>query len=83
MPFKKKDKTKVDAPAVVTPVIPTIESPKVIAFSVEKDKGLWRLVLSELQDSKVVGRKVIECENRAHALERFKIKFAELYFIGR
>lgn len=91
MPFKKgwskKDKASESKPTAIPatdlklPV--SIELPKTAAFSVEKEKGLWKLVISEIQGDKVVSKKVIDCENRAHALERFKIKFAEQYFIGR
>lgn len=81
MVFKKKPGDKAVEPA--TPATPIVDMPKTSAFSIEKDKGLWKLIISEIQDSKVISRKVIDCENRAHALERFKIKFAETYFIGR
>lgn len=91
MPFKpgwnKKDKkpevkTETIAPAVA-PIVPVVESPKFISFYIEKEKGLWRLNLVELQDNKVISKKTFECENKAHALEKFKIKFAETYFIGK
>lgn len=83
--WNKKDKAteaKVEVASVEVVTI-TPEQPKVTNFSIEKDKGLWRLVVSEVQGDKVTGRKVIECENKAHALEKFKIKFAEHYFLGK
>lgn len=85
--WSKKDKAPESKPAAIPAadlkLPPTAELSKTIAFSVEREKGLWKLVISELQGDKVVSRKVTDCENRSHALERFKIKFAEQYFIGK
>lgn len=79
--WNKKSNTKKEPEKTEAPVEST--SPIYKAFHVEKDKGLWRLVISDIQDGKILKQQILESENRALALERFKIKFSDAYFIGK
>lgn len=83
MPFKKKEKpvaTTSSAPAKEETTKST--SPIAKAFYIEKEKGMWRLVIADIQDDKVISKKVKECDNKALSLENFKIEFARLYYFG-
>jgi hypothetical protein len=54
------------------------------AFGVERtEKGLWVLHIYDVVDGKIVGVTTSEADNKALALENFKIKFSKLYFFGR
>ena len=59
------------------------ESPVHKAFYIMKDKGTWNLVMADLQDDKVISKKVKDCENKALSLENFKIEFARFYYFGK
>jgi len=65
----------------ITPAVSV--SPIVKAFYIEKEKGVWRLVIADIQDDKVIKKQVKECENKAISLEAFKMAFARLYYFGK
>ena len=83
MPFKKKTPKKEPEKTEdkLTPVVS--QSPVYKAFHIEREKGLWKLIISDVQDGKIVKQQVLEAENKALALERFKIKFTDIYFFGK
>jgi len=58
-------------------------SPIAKAFYIEKEKGIWRLVIADIQDDKVIKKQIKECENKAISLESFKMAFARLYYFGK
>jgi hypothetical protein len=79
---KKSSETKI--PEVKKEeVVATVASPIIKAFYIEKEKGVWRFIMADLQDDKVIAKKVKECDNKAIALENFKIQFAMTYFFGK
>jgi hypothetical protein len=85
-PFKKgwskKDK-EVKAPEVKEEVVVTPALPIAKAFYIEKEKGIWRLVIADIQGDKVIARKIKECDNKAISLESFKIAFSTEYYFGK
>ena len=70
---------------VVTPiaasVIPPVKLPK--AFYIEKEKGVWRLIIAEVDGDKIINKKIKECDNKALSLENFKIEFGRHYYFGK
>lgn len=79
---EKKPEVKVEAP-VAAPLAPVVESPKYTTFYIERIKGIWNFNLIQIQDDKVISKKSTECMNKDHALEKFKISFAQTYFLGK
>lgn len=53
------------------------------AFYVEKVNGLWRFVIADIQDDKILDRVIKEDQNKALSLERFRIEFAKMYYFGK
>lgn len=80
----KKDWKKTKETKAETKSEETIKSASPIhkAFYIEKEKGVWRLVIADIQDDKVISKNVQECDNKALSLENFKIKFAKAYYFG-
>lgn len=85
MAFKKGDKPKGKASEIKSPeelkLVPV--SPVHKSFYIEKTNGTWKLVIADVQDDKIISRKIKDCDNKAVALETFKIEFAMLYFFGK
>jgi hypothetical protein len=61
----------------------TVQLPIAKAFYIEKEKGIWRLIIADIQGDKIVARKIKECENKAICLESFKIAFSTEYYFGK
>lgn len=53
------------------------------AFYIEKVAGLWRFVIADIQDDKIISKVIKEDANKSLSLERFKIMFAKTYYFGR
>lgn len=53
------------------------------AFYIEKVNGLWRFVMADIQDDKVINKVIKEDQNKALSLERFRIEFAKLHYFGK
>lgn len=85
MAFKKGDKPKGKTSEVKALEVPTLvpESPKHIAFYIEKTNGTWKFIIATIQDDKIISKKVKECDNKAVALETYKIEFSMHYFFGK
>lgn len=86
MPFikgqgKKGKSEDKKAEASKEPVVST--SPIHKAFYIEKSAGSWKLVVADIQDDKVIGKKTKECDNKALSLENFKIQFSKHYYFGQ
>lgn len=79
---KKNKEVKTETKTEETPSAVSL-SPIFKAFWIEKDKGFWRLVIADIQDDKVISKKIRECENKAMSLEAFKIAFSETFYFGK
>jgi len=82
MPFVKKPKKEVKTEVVKETVVEST-SPIHSAFYIEKDKGVWTLVIAQIQDDKVISKKLKPADSKALSLEYFKIAFAKLFYFGR
>jgi hypothetical protein len=84
---KKLEEPKVELPKAPerTELPPPIVAKAALqkAFYIEKEKGVWRLIIADVEDDKLVNKKIKVADNKALALEYFKIAFAKHYFFGR
>lgn len=83
---KKTEEKKIEvvekkAEVTVLPVAPAVALPK--AFYIEKEKGNWKLVICDVDGDKLINKKVKDSDNKALALEYFKIQFARHYYFGK
>jgi len=78
-----KPKQKAAKPETIKEETIKSDSPIHKAFYIEKENGSWNLVIADIQDDKIISKKVKVCDNKALSLENFKIRFAETYYFGQ